>query len=201
MAQWDDNLSPLMKERLARIGEISAEDKERMKSLEQLSSLLADFYAGRLDSDGLWTQLKEHRDAGRTYLLQEAQTALIDSLGTGTTGEDIQKRREGILAIESLKEEQNASVIEMGFDSIGSLQKGYREQLDETYESVKGQVERNPQLRMQQVRQGQTVMVTQLSVDEAVRNIPEWKSFVAQHEARYAQEFTRLVAELRSYIE
>ena len=201
MAQWDDNLSPLMKERLARIGEISAEDKERMKSREQLSSLLADFYAGRLDSDGLWTQLKEHRDAGRTYLLQEAQTALIDSLGTGTTGEDIQKRREGILAIESLKEEQNASVIEMGFDSIGSLQKGYREQLDETYESVKGQVERNPQLRMQQVRQGQTVMVTQLSVDEAVRNIPEWKSFVAQHEARYAQEFTRLVAELRSYIE
>lgn len=200
MAKWDDSLSPLMKERLARIGEISAEDKERMKSLEQLNSLLADFYAGRLDSDAFWAQLKEHRDAGRAYLLREAQTALIDSLGTGTTGEDIQKRREGILAIESLKEEQNASVIEMGFDSIGSLQKGYREELDETYESVKTQVERNPQLRMQQVRQGQTVMVTQLSVDEAVRNIPEWKSFVVQHEARYAQEFTRLVAELRSYI-
>jgi hypothetical protein len=43
-------------------------------------------------------------------------------------------------------------------------------------------------------------MVTQLSVDEAVRNIPEWKSFVAQHEARYVQEFTRLVADLKSRI-
>jgi hypothetical protein len=200
MAQWDDDLSPMMKERLARIGEISAEDKERMKSLEQLNSLLADFYADRLDSDALWVQLKEHRDAGRAYLLREAQTALTDSLGTGATGEDIQKRKEGILAIESLKEEQNTSVLEMGFDSIWSLQKSHKEELDETYESVKGQVEANPQLRMQQVRQGQSVMVTQLSVDEAVRNIPEWKSFVAQHEARYVQEFTRLVADLKSHI-
>ena len=88
----------------------------------------------------------------------------------------------------------------MDFDSIWSLQKSHKEELDKTYENVKAQVEANPQLRMQQVRQGQTVMVTQLSVDEAVRNIPEWKGFVAQHEARYVHEFTRVVADLKSHI-
>ena len=44
------------------------------------------------------------------------------------------------------------------------------------------------------------MMVTQLSVEEAVKNIPEWKSFVAQHEAHYIQEFTRLLAGLRAHI-
>ena len=74
------------------------------------------------------------------------------------------------------------------------------EELKQTYDSVRAQVERNPQLRMQQVRQGQQMMVTQLSIDEAVRAIPEWRSFLAQHEARYSQEFSRLLTELKAQL-
>jgi hypothetical protein len=121
----------------------------------------------------------------------------MESVSTGTTEEDLRRRRDGVLAIESLKEQQNTSVLEAGFNSIDALQKMQIEELERAYNEIRGHVEQNPQLRMQQVKQGQQVVMAQLSVDEAVRAIPEWRNFVAQHEAQYSQEFGRLIAQIK----
>jgi hypothetical protein len=58
MVNWEKELPPIMRQRLARAGEVTPEDKERTKELEELDSVLKEFYADLLDSAGLWKRLK-----------------------------------------------------------------------------------------------------------------------------------------------
>ena len=77
MRNWDKDLPPLARERLAKIGELTPEEKEKMVDSEKVDSLLSEFYLGQIDSDSLWKKLKEE---GKPSLLREAQMRLIDSL-------------------------------------------------------------------------------------------------------------------------
>jgi hypothetical protein len=200
MAEWETNLPPIMREKLARIGKITPGEKERIKDLDRMTSLLSQlsqFYKGELSAEGLWKELKDYKDKGKGYLLKEAQVKLIDSLSLGSAEAEFQKRRDGLLAIESLKEHQNTAMLEQSLNSINGLQTKYRDEMEKTYSSLKSQVERNPQLRMHQVKQGQTTVVVQLTVDEAAKISPEWKRFVASHEKRYGQEFAKTMDRLR----
>lgn len=198
MAEWEEKLPPIMREKLARIGEVTPEEKERMKEIEQLTSMLSEFYMGKLNPEGLWKILKEYKDKGKGYLLKEAQVKLLDSLSLAGDTVELEKRRRGILAIETIKEDQNTAVLEQSLNSIEGLQKRYVEEMEEAYSSLKAQVERNPQLRMQQVQQDQTSTVMQLTVEEAVKNSAEWKNFAANHEKGYNQEFAKVVDRLKN---
>ena len=193
MSGWEESLPPIMREKLARIGEATPEERERIKALDELGSLLSAYYKGEVDSEGLWKELKGRKEEGKGYLLKEAQIRLMESLGLGSADSELQRRREGVLAIETIKEEQNITALEAGLNSLIVLKKRYREGLEGAYESLKAQVERNPELRMQQVRQGQTTMVVQLSVDEAIKNSQEWRNFAASHERQYTEEFARII--------
>jgi hypothetical protein len=198
MAEWEEKLPPIMREKLARIGEVTPEEKESMKEIEQLTSVLSEFYKGKLNPEGLWKKLKEYKDKGKGYLLKEAQVKLLDSLSLVGDAVELQKRRRGILAIETIKEDQNTAILEQSLNSIEGLQKRYIEEMEEAYSSLKAQVERNPQLRMQQVQQGQASTVMQLTVEEAVKNSAEWKNFAANQEKGYSQEFAKVVGELKN---
>jgi len=198
MAEWEEKLPPIMREKLARIGEVTPEEKESMKEIEQLTSILSEFYKGKLNPEGLWKKLKEYKDKGKGHLLKEAQVKLLDSLTLAGDAVELQKRRRGILAIETIKEDQNTAILEQSLNSIEGLQKRYLEELEEAYSSLKAQVERNPQLRMQQVQQGQTSTVMQLTVEEAIKNSAEWKNFAANHEKGYSQEFAKVVDKLKN---
>ena len=101
-------------------------------------------------------------------------------------------------AIETLKEDHNASMLELELNSIEDIQKRYRDEMQQYYDNLKVQVERNPQLRIQEVKQGQARMIMQLSVDEAVKRIPQWQDFLSKHEARYGQEFAKLIERLKT---
>ena len=198
MAEWEEKLPPIMREKLARIGEVTPEEKESLKEMEQLTSILSEFYKGQLNPEGLWKKLKEYKDKGKGYLLKEAQVKLLDSLTLAGDAVELQKRRRGILAIETIKEDQNTAILEQSLNSIEGLQKRYIEEMEEAYSSLKAQVERNPQLRMQQVQQGQASTVMQLTVEEAVKNSAEWKNFAANQEKGYSQEFTKVVGKLKN---
>lgn len=197
MGDWKNDLPPIVKDKLARIGEATPEEKQRMKDSERLNSLLSEFYRGRLNSEGLWKRIKELRDKGKGHLLNEAQISLIDSLTLRSAAVEFQKRREGMLAIETLKEDQNTSILELELNSIEGLQKRYRDEMQQAYDNLRAQVERNPQLRMQEVKQGQTTVVMQLSVDEAVKRSSQWQDFLSRHETRYGQEFAKLIERLK----
>ena len=197
MSEWEEKLPPIMREKLARIGEITPEEKARMKDLDQLTSLLSGFYKGETASEALWKGLKDYKDKGKSYLLKEAQVKLIDSLSMASDEIERQKRGRGILAIETLKDDQNTATIEQGLDMIEGLLIRQKEEMEQAYNSLKAQVESNPQLRLQQVKQGQ---VMQLTVDEAIKTSPEWNNFVANHEKRYSQEFGEVIQKLKSEV-
>jgi hypothetical protein len=194
MTNWEKGLPPIARERLARIGELSQEEKEKMVDSERVNSLLSEFYQGQIDPESLWKRLKEE---GRPSLLREAQIRLLDSLSFGSTPAELQRRREGILAIETLKEEQNTSIVELNLNMMEDLQKRHRAEVEQAYNSIRAEVERNPQLRVKQIQQGQSTMIVQLSVDEAIKQLPQWKDFLSNQERRYSQEFAKVMEKLK----
>jgi hypothetical protein len=194
MKNWEKDLPPLARERLAKIGELTREEKEKMVDSEKVDSLLSEFYQGQIDSENLWERLKEE---GKLHLLREAQMKLIDSLSFESTPVELQRKRDGILAIETLKEEQNTSIVELNLNLVEDLQKRYRAEIEQAYNGIRAEVEGNPQLRVKQVQQGQGTMLVQFSVDEAIKQLPQWRDFLSDQEKRYSQEFAKVVEKLK----
>ncbi len=194
MGNWEKDLPPIARERLARISELTPEEKQKMLDSEKVNSLLSEFYQGQIDPESLWKRLKEE---GKPSLLREAQVRLADSLGFGSTPAELQRKREGILAIETLKREQNTSVIELNLKRMEELQKKYRTEIEQAYDGIRAEVERNPRLRVKQVQQGQNTVVIQLTVDEAIKQLPQWRDFLSNQEKRYNQEFAKVIERLK----
>ena len=194
MGNWEKDLSPIARERLAKIGELTQEERERMIDSEKVNSLLSEFHQGQINPDSLWKRLKEE---GKPSLLREAQVRLVDSLGFGIAPAGMQRKREGILAIETLKEEKNTSVIELNLNRLEELERRYRAETEQAYDGMRAEVERNPRLRVKQVQQGQNTMIVQLTVDEAIKQLPQWRDFLSSQEERYSQEFARAIERLK----
>jgi hypothetical protein len=194
MKNWENELPPIARERLAKVGDLTQEEKEKMVDSEKVNSLLSEFYQGQINPESLWKRLKEE---GKPSLLKEAQVRLIDSLGFGSTPAELQRKKDGILAIETLKEEQNTSIVELNLNLMGDLQKRYKAEIEQAYNSIRSEVEGNPQLRVKQVQQGQNTMIVQLSVDEAIKQLPQWRDFLSDQEKRYSQEFVKVMEKLK----
>ena len=194
MRNWEKDLPPIARERLAKIGELTREEKERMIDSEKVNSLLSEFYQGQIAPESLWKRLKEE---GKPSLLREAQVRLVDSLSFGSTSTELQRKRDGVLALETLKEEQNTSIVELNLNLMEDLQKRYRAEIEQAYNGIRAEVERNPQLRVKQVQQGQGTTIIQLTVDEAIKQLPQWRDFLSNQEKRYSQEFARVMAKLK----
>ena len=194
MMDWEKDLPPIARERLSRIGELTQEEKQKMIDSDRVNSLLSEFYQGKIDAEGLWKRLKNE---GRPSLLREAQTSLIDSLGLGNTPAELQRRKEGILAVETLKEEQNTPVVDLNLEQMEDLRKRYTAEIDQAYNSLRIEVEGDPQLRVKQVQQGQSTMLVQLTVDEAIKQLPQWQDFLSKHQRRYTEEFARVAEALK----
>jgi len=191
---WEKDLSPIAREKLARIGELTQEEKEKMAVSEKVNCLLSEFYQGQIDPEALWKRLKEE---GKPSLLREAQMRLLDSLSFGSTPAELQRRRDGILAIETLKEEQNTSVVEVNLNLMEDLQKRYRAEIEQAHNGIRAEVEINPQLRVKQIQQGPNTVMIQLTVDEAIKQLPQWQDFLSRHERRYSQEFAQVMEKLK----
>ena len=183
-------------EKAAAIGELTPEEKERIRNQEKIKSILTEFYKGQIDRDGLWQKLK----GSKPSLLKEAQQYLVDSLGLGSTPEEFQQRKEGILAIETLKVKQNVPAIEQTLNSVKVLQKEYQDGKDKAEEELREAIEQNPQLRLRPVRtpDGRTVLQAAYSVDEAVQ--ARLSEFMSQHEEKYSQKFVKLIEKLKKEV-
>lgn len=122
---------------------------------------------------------------------------MIDSLSLGTSQEEFQIRKQGILAVKTLKENPNTAMIESGLHAIETLQKEYGEMEEQVAADLKRQVERNPQLRMRPVTtpDGRAVMQMTVSVDEAVK--ARLADYLLEHEKQYNQAFSEVIEELK----
>ena len=111
MAEWQDDLPPLVREKLARIGDASPEEKERMKELSSLDSLLADFFAGVVEREGLYEQLKHYEGQGKQFLLQEAQARLKGSFKEKEARIAFEDTGDGRLTVRLLEEEATEETV------------------------------------------------------------------------------------------
>ncbi len=112
MAQWQDDLPPLVREKLARIGDASPEEKARMKELSDLDSLLADFFGGVVDPEGLYERLKQYQDQGKEFLLQETQARLKGSFKEKESRIAFEDAGAGRLTVRLLEEEEVEAAVE-----------------------------------------------------------------------------------------
>jgi hypothetical protein len=138
---------------------------------------------------------------GSEAFLMKAQMHLTDSLGLGGMSEDFQIRKEGILAIETLKKTQNTSSIELILDAAGMLRKEYQDGKERAAEELRQAVESNPQLRMRPVKtpDGRTALQAAYTVDEAVQ--VRLADFLSEHEDHYGMEFAKMLEKLKREIQ
>ncbi|MBC7189098.1 hypothetical protein H5U35_02625, partial [Candidatus Aerophobetes bacterium] len=146
-------------------------------------------------------RLKDEKKERREFLARESQQKIIDSLSLQISSSDFKKRGRCILLLERLKEKGKDNQVKAEINFLGSLIKKYLEEKERVYQHLKKQVEENPRLRIRQAKteRGEDVIV-QLSPDEAVLTLPEWKDFVSQHEDFYRSEFDRSIERLRGLV-
>jgi hypothetical protein len=179
-------------EKIKDIEGLTAEEKEEVRERERLKSLLAAFYKGELKRDQIWQGFR----GLRPVLLREAQQNMADSLRPGSMPEEFEQRKEGILALEALKEKQNTSAVEGTMNGIQKLQKEYRQAREKVVRQLRAAVEGNPQLRMRQVRTPDgRVLQTALSVEEAVQL--RLGEALEEHEKKYEVMFNQAIDRLK----
>ncbi len=179
-------------EKIREIEGLTPEEREYLKDREKLKTLLSAFYRGELTKDEIWGKLR----GLRAPLLNEAQHHMAASLRPGGTSEEFRQRKEGILAIEALKEIQNTAAIENSLNAIDRLQREYRELKERAVKELRAAIEANPQMRARPVRtpDGRTVLQASLSVDEAVQ--VKMAEFLTEHEKRYEATFEKALERL-----
>ena len=183
-------------EKIKEIQGLGPEEKEEMKDRERLKSVLAAFYKGHLKRDEIWETFKGMRPS----LLKEAQENMVDSLRMGNMPEEFQIRKNGILAIEALKERQNMAAIENSLSTVDRVQREYVDVRHRAVEELRAAIEENPKLRVRPVRtpDGRTVLQATPSVDEAVQ--ARVGEFLAEHEKRYEALFIKAIERLKKEI-
>ncbi len=193
-------LSPLAKERLARIGALSQEEKERLRQSRELDSLLSEYFKDELDTDGLWKRLKALKEQTGEPVVKEAQGKLVDTLRLQMIQEDFEQRRQAILGIETMKSEGKYSSLDLVLNSIEAIRQKYTQLKEQTYQQLKDAV--GSQLRavaQQAMRQGMKIDM-ESSVDTNVKNSPQWKQFISRHDSANEEMFNRYIAKLRELV-
>lgn len=199
-------LSPLAREKLARIGEPTGEEKIRLKYIGQLECLLADFFTHKLNPDDLWKELKKYRDEGQSSIISEFQLKLLDTLSLSLGEADFAKRRDAILAAETLKDSADYLQLEADLKSIENLRRQYREEMEKTYQALQSRVEQakpdSEQASRKLVDLGLAVDVGIEGVgDSSIRATSEWKSFIAGHDNLYNQKLKKCLDSLREKLQ
>jgi hypothetical protein len=183
-------------DRAEKYGRLSTEEKEKLKEEDAVKAMLGEFFQGKIDPNGLWKKLKDVKRP----LLRTAQMQLIESLGLGNAEIELQRKKEGILAIETLKEKPKTALMEATLNAISGLMKEYDQMKRNLLDDLRKQIEANPQWRMQPVKaqDGKTVMQVTASVDEAAQ--ARFAEVFSEHDEQFRNEFFSLIEDLKATI-
>jgi hypothetical protein len=194
-------LSPLAKEKLAKIGDLTPEEKARLKYEARLSQLLADYFTNKINPDDLRQELKKQKDTDREPMAREAQLKLIDAINLSTSDIDFERERRGLLALETLKRAGKSSTMEANLNLLEKLRRQYREEREKNFATLKSNVERQVRAATQQMaaqaQRNGTGIDIQGSIEATARASPEWKNFVTRHDEAYTRKFKEQLVQLR----
>jgi len=193
-------LSPLARERLARIGALSPEEKEKASQSGELDSLLSEYFTGKLSPEDLWKRLKALQDRSGKSITKEAQLKLLDTLRLQMNQVDFEQRRNAILAVETVKDKGDYSNLELVLTSLETLRQKYTQIKEQAYQQLRASVEKQLHAVAQQaIRQGMKIDMEN-SIDANVKASPQWKDFISKHEQACGEMFTSHIDKLRELI-
>lgn len=179
-------------EKIREIEGLTPEEKEKFKEQEKVKTVIGEFFRGELNRDGIWERLR----GSSPPLLKEAQKNIVDSLRLGSLPEEFNQRKDGILAIEVLKDSPNPAKIEDLLNTIGKIQRQYNDGIEQAVRELRTAIEENPQLRMRPVQtpDGRVVHAS-LTVEEAMQE--RLSAFLAEHEKQFERLFSQTVLKLK----
>lgn len=185
-------------EKANKINKLSPEEIEKIKDEEKIKSLLAKFYKGQITTNDLWQKLK----GSKPVALKDAQLTLINSLSFKNSPYEFELRKEGILAIETLKDKkyQNVSTVESILNELILLRENYNNIKETIANKLKKEIENDPQSRIKTIKQGDKIIVMHLSIEEALNENSQWKNFLIKHEEEFNQKFKNIIEKLKREI-
>ncbi len=186
----------LAMEKLDQIEDLSREEKEEIETKKKLYPVMADFYGNKISGEDLWKKLKKEPRA----MVVEAQRNIIDSIRFGIAESESKRRKDAILALETLKTDNKSSFIDQSLSYLENLQKKSLQEKESAFNSLKDSLENNPEALYKEIKQNGRKMMVQLSIEDAISQNPQWQKFLSDHQERYGQEFIRVIDELKSEI-
>ena len=197
-------LSPLAREKLTKIGNLSSEEREKLKCNKELTSLLSDYFTDKIDTDGLQSKLNKFKENGYSFMIKETQLRLLHAMTLGGNNYDFERYRNGILTCETLKERNRLSELEQTLKSIESLRQQYQQEKETAFNSMKEGIQSKVKMAAQQVaRQNRNKNVSvdiEQSAAASVKASPQWRDFILEHEKTYGQRYKDCLAKTQMLI-
>ncbi len=140
---------------------------ENLERQERIKPILGKYFQGKIDAEKLW---EEFKDKEESWLL-EAQRLMIDSLGLNSNLQEVELRKEGLLALENLKEQPDVSGMEKIMDDVKKMVEQYDAEQEKLRERLERMIRNNTsrEMRPMQTQDGRTVMQMVENMDEDTR--------------------------------
>jgi hypothetical protein len=196
----DMGLSPIARERLARIGGLSATEQRQMQGQREMERALSAYFLGDSNTEGLWQQLKSLSESHGPEVVRAAQMTIVATLRLQMSDDDFARRKDALLAVETLKRSDKYSAIELMLGSIASLHKRYGETRQQAYDQIREQVEGQVKASAEQARIQGVLVDTAGSVDVIIKNSPEWRDFMMRHDAAGQKTFHDYIDRLKALL-
>jgi hypothetical protein len=183
-------------EKSKKINKLSPQELSKIKQEEKIDKMLAKYYKDQIESDELWKILKGFSKE----LLIKAQNNFIQSLTFQNNDYEIEKRKNGILAIENLKEDNQTSNIEIYLEQLKNIRNEFQRNKEKIVENLKKELERDPQKRLQTLQQGNQIVVKQLSLEEALEQNKQLKENLNHFEKQLKEKYNLVKEKLSEII-
>ncbi len=183
-------------EKTKNIEILSPQEINEIKQQEKINHILAEYYKDKIGSDDLWQHFKELPDQHLT----SAQSNLLQSMTFRSNAYEMEKRKNGILAVEHLKESNQLSEIELNLKELIKIQEDYQRDKEQVIQHLREELERDPRKRLQAFQQGNQVMIKEMGIEEALEQNKELNQQLKQVEKKTRKKFDMVKDKLTELI-
>lgn len=183
-------------EKSKKIEKLSSQEMNEIRQQEKIDRILAKYYKDDIEADDLWRHLKDISNK----MLINAQNNFLQSLTFQSNEFEIEKRKNGILAIENLKNDNLTSDIEFSFEQLAKIRTEFKKNKEQLMQILREELERDPQRRFQTFQQDGQIVVKQLSMEEAMEQDEQLKKNLKQLEMQFSKKYNTVKEKISNII-
>ncbi len=162
---------------------------------EEIKPILSKFFREEIDSDELWQEFSEKGEDE----LKTAQKMIIDTLGLNSNDEEIEKRKQGLLALEDLKGNAQVSSVERTMDEVSRVIQQYNTEQERLRDKLKDMLQRQMQQQQGQMNaNGGPMQMAQHLDEETRRRIAQTRE---QMEEKFQEQWDQVKNKLMSALD